>query len=83
MDKNGYCIEYRETLEAHFWRVGNFLEPEPKPITMWDMGVEYAVDLYGVGKCGEFGDNWKEKPPFDEPVEVVKWDAWTKYKGVP
>ena len=48
---------------------------------MWDMGVEYAVDLYGVGKCGQFGDLTAEKPPFYEPVEVVKWDAWNKLKG--
>ena len=52
VSKTGFCIEYRETLEEHFTRIGNFLEPEPKPITGWDMGWEKAVDLYGKGKCG-------------------------------
>ena len=49
---DGYCIEYRETLKAHFDRIGAFLEPEPKPITGWDLGWENAVDLLGKGKCG-------------------------------
>ena len=54
--KDGYCIEYRETLKEHFDRIGDFLEPEPKKITGWDMGWENAVDLLGKGKCGQYGN---------------------------
>ena len=50
---------------------------------MWDMGIEYAADLYGVGKCGELGDNTAEKPPFYDIAGVVKWENHEKYRGVP
>ena len=47
------------------------------------MGWDYAIDLFGVGKCGQYGDNTAEKPSFIDVVATIKWDAWSKYNGVP
>ena len=53
VDKNGYCIDYRETLVYHYARIAIFLDTEPKPISMWDFGsLDDAKNLYGKGKCG-------------------------------
>ena len=81
--KDGYCIEYRESLLSHFERIGNFMEPEPKPISGWDMGWDKAIDLFGKGKCGQFGEQTIEKPSFVDIRGGIEWDAWDKYKGVP
>ena len=47
------------------------------------MGWEKAIDLYGKGKCGQYGDNKAEKPWFGDVVGTTKWEAWEKYKGTP
>ena len=50
---------------------------------MWDMGIENAANLYGVGKCGQYGKNTHEKPWFGDVAGVVMWDYWTKYNDTP
>ena len=81
--KDGYCIEYRESLFDHYWRLGKWMNQKPYPIKPLDYGVELALELYGLGKCSYWGYNYTEKPWFGDILGGMKWDAWTKYNGTP
>ena len=81
----GYCIEYRESLYGHFQRLGLLLDNkrEPRLISDLEFGMTRGLKMYGLGMCGGFGDQKKEKPSFFDIIGVMKWDAWENLKGVP
>ena len=83
MTKDGYCIEYRETLFDHYMRIGKWMDIKPYKISPYDYGLDLGLEFYGRGKCGYYGDNTSEKPWFGDVIGGLKWEAWTKYNGTP
>ena len=45
------------------------------------MGMTRAIEFYGLGMQGFYGDQTAEKPPFYKALELTKWKAWEAYKG--
>ena len=59
------------------------MNEKPYKISPYDYGLGKALDMYGAGKCGYFGDNTAEEPSILSVVAYYRWGAWTKYNGTP
>ena len=54
-----------------------------KPISIFDLGFDRAIQIASLGSQGEKGDNSMEEPSFINIPMKIFWDAWNKLKGMP
>ena len=83
-DKNGDCIEYKESLYKHFMRLGKLFAPGPdqKVNPPVDLNIYLAVELYGLSKQGIYGNIKKPKPAWYEIEDTILWESWNDLKGM-
>ena len=79
----GYCIEYRETLEEHAYRLGRELGKNPRPVSNLQIGITRGLNIYGYFRQAKKGDNTEEKPSFIDVMGVMKWNAYEAQRGKP
>ncbi len=44
--------------------------------------VEEKLEIYALGRQGQFGDCSEEKPAFYDIKEKYKWEAWNDIRGM-
>ena len=53
---SGFCIEYRETLQQHYERVGKLYAREPPLLSNMQIGMDIGLQMYASGMQGTYGD---------------------------
>ena len=81
--KDGYCIEYRETLWQHFWRYGEIWQVK-KPLGVFELGIDRGVYLAVLYWAGRNGSNiTMEKPSVLNFPKRMFWNKRQELKDMP
>ena len=69
--KEGYCIEYRESLDDHFKRYG--MVWKTKPISVFEIGMDRGIYILTLGLQARKGDRTMEEPSI---LNIPKHAVW-------